>query len=142
MGKRAYGFFLQTEDGSSEHNRVFAVNGGLPRLDYEPRRVPAALREHRRFVRSFRRALLAAGLPSGAESIPVTGTAHACGTLVTGYDRESSVVDADGRVHDLDNLYVVDGSVLPRSSKVNPSLTIYAWAFRVADRLASRGAIA
>ncbi|MDX1430921.1 MAG: GMC family oxidoreductase [Gammaproteobacteria bacterium] len=143
MGTRAYGFFLQTEDGSSEQNRVVAaVNGGLPRLDYDPARLPAARREHRRFVRSFRRALLRAGFPNGAESIPITGTAHACGTLVAGTDRASSVVDADGRVHDMDNLYVVDGSVLPRSSKVNPSLTIYAWALRVTDRLASRGVIA
>jgi choline dehydrogenase-like flavoprotein len=31
----------------------------------------------------------------------------------------------------------VDGSVLPRSSRVNPALTIYAWALRVADRLAT-----
>lgn len=141
LGARAYGFFLQTEDGSSERNRVVAaVNGGLPQLDYDPARVPAARREHRRFVRGFRRALLGAGFPSGAEAIPVTGTAHACGTLITGRDRSSSVVDGDGRVHDMDNLYVVDGSVLPRSSKVNPSLTIYAWALRVTDRLATRGA--
>jgi choline dehydrogenase-like flavoprotein len=33
-------------------------------------------------------------------------------------------------------LYVVDGSVLPRSSRVNPSLTIYAWGLRVAELLA------
>jgi choline dehydrogenase-like flavoprotein len=33
------------------------------------------------------------------------------------------------------NLHVVDGSVLPRSSRVNPALTIYAWALRVADKL-------
>jgi choline dehydrogenase-like flavoprotein len=31
---------------------------------------------------------------------------------------------------------VVDGSVLPRSSRVNPSLTIYAWGLRVAELLA------
>ena len=35
--------------------------------------------------------------------------------------------------------YVVDGSVLPRSSRVNPALTIYAWALRVASRLGARG---
>jgi choline dehydrogenase-like flavoprotein len=42
-------------------------------------------------------------------------------------------------VHGLDNCYVVDGSVLPRSSRVNPALTIYAWALRVASRLGARG---
>jgi choline dehydrogenase-like flavoprotein len=36
------------------------------------------------------------------------------------------------------SLYVVDGSILPRSSRVNPSLTIYAWALRVADNIAGR----
>ena len=36
----------------------------------------------------------------------------------------------------MDGLYVVDGSILPRSSRVNPALTIYAWALRVADSLA------
>jgi choline dehydrogenase-like flavoprotein len=38
----------------------------------------------------------------------------------------------------MDNLYVVDGSALPRSSRVNPALTIYAWALRVASLLDSR----
>jgi choline dehydrogenase-like flavoprotein len=48
------------------------------------------------------------------------------------------VVDPEGRVHGLDNLYVVDGSVLPRSSRVNPALTIFAWALRVASRMEAR----
>jgi choline dehydrogenase-like flavoprotein len=42
-------------------------------------------------------------------------------------------VDAKGRVHGMYGLYVVDGSILPRSSQVNPSLTIYAWGLRAAD---------
>ena len=141
LADRAYGFFLQTEDGSSESNRVIdAANGGFPKLDYDPTRIPGAAREHRHLVSAFRRAIFGAGLASGAQTIPITGTAHACGTLVTGRDPAHSVVDADGRVHGLENLYVVDGSILPRSSRVNPSLTIYAWALRVADRLAPRGA--
>ncbi|MEZ5583454.1 MAG: GMC oxidoreductase [Candidatus Competibacteraceae bacterium] len=46
-----------------------------------------------------------------------------------------SVVDGLGKVHGLENLYVVDGSILPRIGRENPSLTIYAWALRVADYL-------
>jgi choline dehydrogenase-like flavoprotein len=47
-------------------------------------------------------------------------------------------VDVEGRVHGLTGVTVVDGSILPRSSRVNPALTIYAWALRVAERLAAR----
>ncbi len=139
FGERAYGFFLQTEDGSDPNNRVSARanDSSYPQLDYDPRRLPPALAEHRALVRHFCRSLLRAGLPAIAKPIPLAGTAHACGTLVTGTDPATSVVDATGKVHGLDNLYVVDGSILPRSSRVNPSLTIYAWALRVAEHLIS-----
>jgi len=70
--------------------------------------------------------------------VPLAGTAHACGTLVAGEDPARSVVDRNGKVHGLDNLYVADGSILPRSSRVNPALTIYAWALRTADHLAGK----
>jgi choline dehydrogenase-like flavoprotein len=36
----------------------------------------------------------------------------------------------------MNGLYVVDGSVLARSSRVNPSLTIYAWGLRIGDLVA------
>ena len=55
---------------------------------------------------------------------------------MTGRDPALSVVDAQGRVHGLENLFVADGSVLPRSSRVNPALTIYAWALRLASLIA------
>jgi choline dehydrogenase-like flavoprotein len=137
LGKRVYGFFLQTEDGSHPDNRVIARGNGadLPRLDYDFARIPAAVAEHKRFVHLLQRQLLGIGYVGLVKPIPIVGTAHACGTLVTGDDPRSSVVDANGKVHGMDNLYVVDGSVLPRSSRVNPALTIYAWALRVASRL-------
>lgn len=138
LGERAYGFFLQTEDGSAYDNRVAEVAGeGGPQrlLDYDERRTPAARREHRDLIRSFRRALWRAGFASAARRVGVVGTAHACGTLMAGRDPRRSVVDADGRVHGLDGLWVADGSVLPRSSRVNPSLTIFAWGLRIAARL-------
>jgi choline dehydrogenase-like flavoprotein len=136
LGQYAYGFFLQTEDGSDAANRINAENGsGLPRMDYDPRRLAPAHAEHRRLVRGFRNALLRAGCLGFSKAIPLGGTAHACGSLVAGHDPASSVVDASGKVHGMDNLYVVDGSVLPRSSRVNPSLTIFAWSLRVSDLL-------
>jgi choline dehydrogenase-like flavoprotein len=140
VGPRLYGFFLQTEDGSHPDNRVVAHAHGIgrPRLDYDLARIPHARDEHRGLVTRFNRDLLAMGLMPLSQSIPVTGTAHACGTLVAGNDPGASVVGPDGRVHGMRNLYVVDGSVLPRSSRVNPALTIYAWSLRVASGLVQR----
>jgi choline dehydrogenase-like flavoprotein len=136
IGHRAYGFFLQTEDGSHSDNRVVA--GPVPTLDYDATRLGPAAQEHARLVSTFKRALARAGMLAFSQRIGLAGTAHACGTLVSGADARRSVVDASGRVHGMDALYVVDGSILPRSSRVNPSLTIYSWSLRVARALALR----
>jgi choline dehydrogenase-like flavoprotein len=63
---------------------------------------------------------------------------HPCGTCRFGDERASSVLDRDCRAHDVENLYVVDASFMPRSGAVNPSLTIAANALRVAPRIAAR----
>jgi len=134
LGRRAYGFFLQTEDGSHSSNRV--CDGTPPVMDYREERLPNAEREHREFTRAFQAALLGAGLVSFTKRVGLNGTAHACGSLVCGSAPDDSVVDPSGQVRGMKGLYVVDGSVLPRSSRVNPSLTIYAWGLRVAALLA------
>ena len=54
-----------------------------------------------------------------------------------GDDPQSSVLDADCRAHDVDNLYVTDGSFMPTGGSVPYTWTIYANAFRVADRIRS-----
>jgi choline dehydrogenase-like flavoprotein len=140
LGERAYGFFLQTEDGSSPANRVRGAGSDRerPTVDYDARRTPAALAEHRTLVALFGRDLWRAGYPNVAQRIGLAGTAHACGTLVAGTDPNTSAVDGEGRVHGLEGLTVADGSVLPRVSSVNPALTIYAFALRAAERLAAR----
>jgi choline dehydrogenase-like flavoprotein len=140
ISRRAYGFFLQTEDGSDPGNRVQdeSVSGSLPVLDYDEARVLPALREHRAFTRALQRALARARMVSFTRRIALTGTAHACGTLLCGRSAADSVVDGEGRVHGVQGLYVVDGSVLPRSSRVNPSLTIYAWGLRIGHRVAQQ----
>lgn len=140
VGERAYGFFLQTEDGSHPGNCVREEDrssGPVPVMDYDERRLPDSMAEHRSFVRAFQRSLLRAGMLAFSRRIGLSGTAHACGTLAAGTDPHRSVVDADGRVHGLDGLRVADGSILPRSSRVNPSLTIYAWGLRVGGSVSS-----
>src|SRR5262249_13145696 len=65
---------------------------------------------------------------------------HALGTLRMGVDPNASVLDRDGRFRGVENLYVVDGSALPTSAGVNPSLTIAAHALRVGSRFARSAA--
>ena len=60
--------------------------------------------------------------------------AHTIGTARMGADPASSVVNPDGRVHDLENLYISDNSTFPSSLSVNPALTIMALSLRTADR--------
>lgn len=63
------------------------------------------------------------------------GSRHLHGGCRAGVDPAESVVDLWGRVHDLDNVYVVDGSYFPYSGGVNPTLTIQANALRIARRI-------
>jgi len=55
-----------------------------------------------------------------------------------GSDPETSVLDPDCRAHDCDNLFVTDGSFMPTGGSVPYTWTIYANAFRVADRIAAQ----
>jgi choline dehydrogenase-like flavoprotein len=60
---------------------------------------------------------------------------HHIGTARMGADPRSSVVDANCRVHGVDNLYVAGAAVFPTSSQANPTLTIVALALRLTARL-------
>jgi cholesterol oxidase len=62
-------------------------------------------------------------------------TAHPLGGCVMGVSPDDSVVDPNGKVHNYDNLYVVDGSIIPAPIGINPSLTIAALAERIAANL-------
>ena len=74
---------------------------------------------------------------AGASSVRWTGliTTHVQGTCRMGSDPERSVVDSDAQSWDVKRLYVGDGSLVPRTLSVNPSLTIMALADRLADHL-------
>ena len=58
---------------------------------------------------------------------------HPLGTCRMGVDPKLSVVDENLRVHEMENLWIADGSVFPTSLGVNPQITIMAFAARCAE---------
>jgi len=78
---------------------------------------------------------------AGAEEVVQEARyAHLVGAARMGNDPETSVVDKFGRSHDIANLFICDGSVMPTQGSANPGLTIQALAARAADYLISQGA--
>jgi choline dehydrogenase-like flavoprotein len=62
---------------------------------------------------------------------------HVQGSCRMGSDPQRSVLDAHGECHDVRRLFAADGSVVPRTLSVNPSVTIMALASRQADYIDS-----
>ena len=65
-----------------------------------------------------------------------TLSAHLMGGCGMGQDEKNSVVNSLGEHHQLENLMVIDGSLFPTSLGVNPQLTIYSIAAKLASQLA------
>ncbi len=77
---------------------------------------------------------------AGAEEVVQESRyAHLVGAARMGKDPGTSVVDKFGRAHDVANLFVCDGSILPTQGSANPGLTIQSLAARTADYLISQG---
>lgn len=60
---------------------------------------------------------------------------HHAGTTRMSKNPRHGVVDADGRIHGMDNVYITGSSVFPTVGFANPTLTIVALALRLADHL-------
>lgn len=78
----------------------------------------------------------ATGVKSGINGSPPPNLM--AGGCRFGTDPRTSVLDPDCRAHEVDNLYVTDGSFMPTGGSLPYTWTIYANAFRVADRLLAR----
>ena len=75
---------------------------------------------------------------AGGHDLMETGSsAHLMGGCRMGNDPSDSITNADGRTWDIRNLWICDASLFPTSGGVNPSLTVYALAARIADRIAA-----
>jgi choline dehydrogenase-like flavoprotein len=88
---------------------------------------------------SISAALTAAPLAPGGPGSGLEGpnsTAHIMGTARMGHDPRTSVTDQFGRLHDVPNVFVGDGSVFVSSGGFNPTLTIMALSLRMAEHVA------
>ena len=150
MARHSLDFWLTSEDLPEPTNRVTLDRDSNIVLTYKPNNEEA----HKRLISKLEslmkqqsqcaihgdtcyQGLFSRSLFIG-QRIPLAGVAHQNGTIRFGRDPKTSVLDINCKAHDLDNLYVVDGSFFPSSGAVNPSLTIIANALRVGDNLLER----
>ena len=150
MAKHSLDFWLTSEDLPDPDNRVTVdANGGIV-LSYKPnneeghKRLIAKLKELMKKQSACKmhghechEGLFARNLYVGRR-IPLAGVAHQVGTVRFGNDPLTSALDANCKAHEVDNLYVVDGSFFCSSGAVNPALTIMANALRVGEHLLQR----
>jgi choline dehydrogenase-like flavoprotein len=134
------GFIVMAEDRPQATNRVtidrlVTTRFGMPEAAITHRYHPRDLAARRVLVDAARRILRRAGARLQFVQ-PITTFSHAVGTVRMGDDPASSPLDAWGAFRGIDNVYVADGSVFPRSGAVNPSLTIAANALRTGERVA------
>jgi len=150
MARHSLDFWLTSEDLPAPENRVTLDRDGGIVLSYTPnneeghRRLTAKLKQLMSQQRQCgvhghecHQGLFARNLFVG-QRIPLAGVAHQVGTVRFGRDPSTSALDVNCKAHDLDNLYVVDGSFFVSSGAVNPALTIMANALRVGDHLLER----
>jgi len=150
MANHSLDFWLTSEDLPDPNNRVTLDREGNIVLNYKVnneeghRRLHAKLKELLKQQRACgihghdcHQGLFARNLFVG-DRIPLAGVAHQNGTIRFGHDPKTSALDINCKAHEVDNLYVVDGSFFPSSAAVNPALTIMANALRVGDHLIER----
>jgi len=64
---------------------------------------------------------------------PLSAMGSVCGTCRMGSDPATSVVDRQGRCHELTNLWIADASVFPSCPSVGIGLTVIANALRISE---------
>lgn len=133
--KYSVDWWVMSEDLPDPENRVALDDDGNIVIHWRPNNLPA----HARLMHHAKQMLRKAGYPVLlSRQMGIETNSHQCGTLRFGNDPATSVLDPFCRAHDLENLYVVDGSFFPSSTAVNPALTIAAQALRVGDHLRER----
>ncbi len=134
IAKHSVDILAMSEDLPNPDSRVTLRDGQIC-LDWKRSNWAA----HEALVARMKAMLRRAGYPIVlSRAFDRRTPSHQCGTARMGHDPATSVVDPFCRAHDLQNMFIVDASVLPTSAAVNPSLTIAALALRTAEHIRNR----
>jgi choline dehydrogenase-like flavoprotein len=144
LAERCAGLLSIAEDEPQRENRVEVSRKegdryGLPRAIVTHRYTARDIAARDRLAATAREILKAAGARI-THMFPIRTFSHAVGTLRKGDDASTSPLDETSAFRGIDNLWVTDGSFMPRSGGVNPSLTIAANALRSAAWIGGAGA--
>lgn len=135
IASRSTDWNVMSEDLPDPDNRVSLGLEGRIRINWKPNNLVA----HRTLIDIAKAMFEEAGYPVVvSKTMGIETNSHQVGTLRFGIDPATSVLDPMSKAHDLQNLYVVDGSFFPSSGAVNPALTIMAQAVRVGCHLTGR----
>ncbi len=132
-----------TQDMPMETNRVTldpAVKDrfGIPVARLQGDRHPHTLEIARAMALKAQAWVKEAGAVRTWVSMPargISGGQHQAGTCRMGNDPKGSVVNRWCQIHDVDNVFVVDGSVHVNNGGFNPALTIMAIAYHASDHI-------
>jgi choline dehydrogenase-like flavoprotein len=141
VAKCSVDWWLTTEDLPDARNQV-RTDGDKIVIDYTENNSEPFARLNKRWE-TILREIDSVSAPKATTGyfqtkMPMHSLGHQVGTCKFGEDPATSVLDLNCRAHDVDNLYVVDGSFFVSSGAVNPTLTIVANALRVGDHLLER----
>ncbi len=132
------------EDLPEDHNRVTLDENKLNSYNLPGVNITYRLSDNSK-------KMLAHGLNNARKILKVSGAAktfaygpvkntgwHTLGTCRMGNDPKNSIVNKYGKSHDIENLFIVDSSIFPTSSGVNPASTVQSMALYISDNIYKR----
>jgi choline dehydrogenase-like flavoprotein len=152
---KTLGLYFQSEQVPTADSRVTLSNTefdafGLPRavvqIKFSDIDKKTIIESHKIFIEKYL-AANAGEVKCNFDELPnfieqrinkYNSAAHNLGTTRISTDPLLGVVDADCKVHGIDNLYIAGASVFPTGGHANPTLTIVALALKLADFLKNK----
>ena len=133
-----------SEDLPEKHNRVTLSKNVVDKFNILGVDINYKISENTKKILSHglnngRIIMKASGAYKSFASGPVRNTGwHTLGTCCMGDDPKKSVVNSFGKTHDIQNLFIVDGSIFPTSGGVNPASTIQSLALYISNNIKER----